>query len=169
MLSDAERLFSEARPPDAVSVDKGHGRLERRELRASADLAGYSAFPGLAQVAQVRTRVVRLATGEVTEQERCLLTSLDAARAGPAVLLGLRRGHWGIENKLFHVKDDGFGEDRQVVQAHDRGQVVGLLRSTALTLLRGRCSLWREEAPLTARAEWVNAHPSALLARLDRL
>ena len=148
---------------------KGHGRLERRELRVAADLAGYRTFPGLRQVGQVHKRVIHLATGEITEQTRYLLTSLAPAQAAPAVLLGLLRGHWGIENQLFHVKDDSFGEDRQVLQAHDRGQVLGLLRSTALNLLRGQSDLWQRDTPLTARAAWVNARPSTVLSHLNGL
>jgi len=146
-----------------VTVDKGHGRLEQRAIRASTELVGVNAFPGLQQVAEVRTRVVVLKTGEVSEQTRYFVTSLGPADAGPAALLALFRGHWGIENKLFWVKDDGFGEDRHVLQRHGRGEVVGLLRSTALNLLRGSCALWPPTAPLTARAEWVAAHPAAVL------
>jgi hypothetical protein len=158
-------LFSEERPPDLVTVDKGHGRLERREVRVSSELAGLAEYPGLQQVAEVRKRVVAVTTGEVTEQARYLLTSLRPGRAGPAELLALFRGHWGIENKLFWVKDDGFREDRHVLQRHTRGEVVGLLRSTACNLLRGRCALWPATDPLTARAERVAGHPAAILAR----
>jgi hypothetical protein len=152
-----------------VTQEKGHGRRERRELRASADLAGYAPFPGLRQVAQGRTEVVRLATGEVARSTRYLATSLPPERAAPARLLGLARRHWGIENRWFHVADDGFGEDRQVIQAHDRGQALGLLRGAALNLLRGRCALWTDATPLTARAEWVSGHPGAVLAALRGL
>jgi Transposase DDE domain len=159
-------LFSEARPPDLVTVEKGHGRLERREVRVSDELVELTAFPGLQPVAEIRKRVVRLATGEVTEQTRYLVTSLGPEQARPAAVLALFRGHWGIENRLFWVKDDGFGEDRHVLQRHRRGEVVGLLRSTACNLLRGRCALWPATAPLTARAEWVAGHPAAILARL---
>ena len=125
-----------------------------------------SEFPGLQQVAEVRKRVVQLQTGEITEQPRYLMTSLRPEQAGPADLLALFRGHWGIENRLFWVKDDSFGEDRHVLQRHTRGEVVGLLRSTACNLLRGRCACWPETAPLTARAEWVASHPATILPRL---
>lgn len=164
--ADAALLFAEERPPDLVKVDKGHGRLERREVRVSSELAGVNAFPGLRQVAEVRKRVVVLTTGEVTEQARYLATSLGPAAAGPAELLALFRGHWGIENRLFWVKDDGWREDRHVLHRHARGEVVGLLRATALNLLRGRCALWPAAAPMTARAEWVAGHPAAILAGL---
>ena len=150
-------------------MSKGHGRLERREIRVSTDLTGYSLLPGLAQAAEVRTRVVRLTTGEVSGRVRYLVTSLDATRASPARVLALSRGHWGIENRLFHVKDDSFGEDRHVLQSHAAGATLSLLRATALNLLRGECALWTPKLPLTARAEWVNGRPSAILAALERL
>ena len=45
------------------------------------------------------------------------------------------------------VKDDGFGEDRQVLQSHRSGTVASLLRATALNLLRGCCLLWKPSEP----------------------
>jgi len=152
-----------------VTTEKGHGRLERRARRVRSDLAGYSAFPGLAQVAELKKEVVHLATGELTRGTRYLVTSLGPAEADPARLLAVARRHWGIENRWFHVADDGFGEDRQVLRDHDRGQVLGLLRGAALNLLRGRCDLWTDETPLTARAEWANGRPLAVLAGSTRL
>jgi len=152
-----------------VTTEKGHGRLERRELRVRSDLAGYSAFPGLAQVAELTKRTVRLATGEVTRDTRYLVTSLGPEQADPARLLAVARRHWGIENRWFHVADDSFGEDRQVLQDHDRGAVLGSLRGVALNLLRGRCDLWTDTTAMTARAEWVNGHPLAILDRSYRL
>lgn len=150
-------------------MSKGHGRLEQRAIRVSAGLAGYSLLPGLAQVAEVRTRVTRLRTGETSSRVRYLVTSLAPAHASPQRMLALSRGHWGIENRLFHVKDDSFGEDRQVLQSHAAGSIMSLLRATAVNLLRGECGLWTAKAPLTARAEWVNARPAVILAALDRL
>ena len=75
----------------------------------------------------------------------------------------LMRGHWGIENGLFHVKDDGFGEDRQVFQSHRSGTVASLLRATAINLLRGCCLLWKPSEPLTGRAQRVGVKPLAIL------
>jgi hypothetical protein len=150
-------------------VSKGHGRLERRELRVSAALAGYSPLPGLAQVAEQRTRITSTKTGQVREQVRYLVTSLPPEQADADRLLRLSRAHWRIENTCFHVKDDSFGEDRQVLQRHQAGAVLAALRSTAHALLRGSCPLWTATAPLTARAEWVSARPTTILAALERL
>ena len=47
----------------------------------------------------------------------------------PAEALTLVRGHWSIENSLFHVKDDSFGEDRHVLHNHRLGAVISLLRT----------------------------------------
>lgn len=152
-----------------MTTEKGHGRIERRELRVRSDLVGYSPFPGLAQVAELHKEVVAVATGEITRMTRYLVTSLAADQTDPAQLLAVARRHWGIENRWFHVADDSFGEDRQVLQDHDRGQTLGLLRGAALNLLRGTCALWTDTAPMTARAEWVNGHPSAVLLALERL
>ncbi len=163
-------LFTtEGSPPDAVWVSKGHGRLERRAIRVSGALADYSLLPGLAQVAEVRTQVTRLATGKPSTRVRYLVTSLTADQASPRRLLALSRGHWGIENRLFHVTDDSFGEDRHVLQSHTAGATLSLLRTTALNLLRGDAALWTKKTPLTARAEWVTGHPSAVLAALEGL
>lgn len=163
-------LFSTApAPPDAVRISKGHGRLERRTIRVSADLAGYSTLPGLSQVAEVTTQVTHMRTGEIRTRIRYLVTSLTSAHAPPARLLALSRGHWGIENRLFHVKDDSFGEDRHVLHSHVAGATMSLLRSTAVNLLRGSSPLWTPKMPLTARAEWVRSHPAGLLAALDEL
>jgi hypothetical protein len=150
-------------------TEKGHGRLERREVRTSGELTGYSDFPGLKQVLQVKKQVVRLKSGEVSESIRYGITSLDSQMADPRRLLGLFRGHWGIENQSFHVKDDSFGEDRQVLQSHRSGTVLSLLRDVALNLLRGRCPLWKETEPLTGRAQQVCARPLLILAGVSRL
>lgn len=164
--ADTLLVFAEDRPPDLVTVDKGHGRLERRAIRVAAELAGINAFPNLRQVAEIRPRVVVSLTGAVREDVRYLATSLGPERAGPRDLLTLGRSHWALEHRLFWVKDDTFGEDRHVLQRHRRGEVVGLLRSTACNLLRGTCPLWPPTAPLTARAEWVAGHPATFLTRL---
>lgn len=154
--------------PDAKTVEKGHGRLEVRQVRVSSELVGYSDWPGLAQVAEVRTRRTILTTGEIQEQLRYLVTSLPPERASPQRLLALSRGHWGIENRLFHVKDDSFGEDRHVLQRHAAGTNLSALRNVALGLLRGQSRVWHTRDPMTARAEYVCACPSAILTQQIR-
>lgn len=126
-------------------------------------------MPGLAQVAEVRSEVTTLTTGVIREQVRYLFTSLTPAQASPARLLALSRGHWRIENTLFHVKDDTFGEDRQVLQRRDAGASLAALRNAAVMLLRGRSDLWAAGEPMTARRQYVAARPLAIVTAPDGL
>ena len=127
---------------------------------------GYTDFPGLAQAAQIKKRVVFLKSGEVRQSVHYLITSMDAASVSPHEILAHCRNHWGIENRLFHVKDDSFGEDRAVMGSHRSATVISLLRASAISLLRGQSALWRDNEPLTGRAQAVRAKPSAILHRL---
>lgn len=117
-------------------------------------------------MAEIKKRVIFTKSGEVKETTRYLITSLGPEQADPHRLLLLYRGHWGIENRLFHVKDDSFGEDRQVLGSHRSGLVLSLLRATAITLLRGRSELWKDSEPLTGRAQAVAACPTEVLKQL---
>jgi hypothetical protein len=121
-------------------------------------------MPALAQVAEARTEVTVLKTGEVREYLRYLFTSLTAERASPARLLALGHGRWRIENALVRVKDDSFGEDRHVLRRHRSGETVCGLRNAAMTLLRRRCALWTEKEPMTGRSQFAAAAPLRILA-----
>lgn len=62
------------------------------------------------------------------------MTSLPPAEAGPERLLTLARAHWGVENRLHHVRDVAFQEDRCRVRAGARP--LAALRNIAITLIR---------------------------------
>ena len=109
----------------------------------------------------VKKRVEHLKRGEQVESVQYAVTSLSGLQ--PEGGLSLVRGHWGIENKLFHVKDDSFGEDHHVMHQHHGGEVLSLLRNLAMTLLRGDCSLWGPKEPLTGRAQRLCVQPTAIL------
>lgn len=166
-VSPRERRLIAAERQRATSRDKGHGRIERRTLISTTALNGYLDWPGVEQVFKVERR--RTIRGRTTMETAYGITSLPRDRADAKTLLKLSRGHWGIENRLFHVTDDSFGEDRHVLQSHAAGATMSLLRTAALNLLRGEAALWTEKTPMTARAEWVNGHPSAVLAAVEGL
>ena len=64
------------------------------------------------------------------------ITDLSRAQANAARLLHLNRGHWSIENGLFYIRDEAFGEDRSRVRMRSGPQVLAGLRNAALNLLR---------------------------------
>ena len=154
-------LFSDAGELDLEVNSKGHGRLEHRQVWVSGELEGYGDLPGLSSVVMVRKRV----SSGVKEPVESVQYAVSSRRELPPwEALKLVRGHWSIENSLFHVKDDSFREDRQVLHRHHRGEVMSLLRNVAVTLLRGACDLWSEKEPLTGRAQRLAARPITLFS-----
>ena len=64
------------------------------------------------------------------------LTSLSPQRASPAQVLAYNRGHWQIENRLHHVRDMTYDEDRSQVRRARRPHAMATLRNVAISLLR---------------------------------
>jgi predicted transposase YbfD/YdcC len=143
-------------------VEKGHGRIEERVAIASTDLAGYSRWPGLAQVVQLRRTWEH--KGVTKRATTYLVTSLPPEEASVARLMELRRGHWGIENSLHYVKDVTMGEDRSLIHVGAGGAVMSALRSTVVSLLH-RAGLNRIASALRANSQ----HPHQALVLMGLL
>lgn len=143
---------------EARTVERGHGRADdTRCLIASTDLTGYLDWPGVAQVFRLeRTWRER---GSAHRQLTYGVTSLPPDAADAVRLLALKRGHWGIENRLHHTKDVTLGEDASLTHAGAGPTVMALLRDAALSLLR-RAGHRRIARQLRAHAD----HPLAALA-----
>jgi hypothetical protein len=101
------------------TVEKGHGRLEERQIRVSSELAGYSWWPYLVQVFEYTRRWT--AKGEMS----------NAAR-----LAALKRGHWQVENGLHWVKDVVLGEDACQMHVGNGADVFAIVRNIAICLIR---------------------------------
>ena len=117
----------------AETVEKGHGRIETRTITTSAEVVPHLEWPGAAQVARIERE--RRIGDKVSTEIAYIVTSLTAAKAGPARLLALSRGHWSIENRLHYVRDVSFDEDR--CRARAGGRVLATLRNL-LFLIRDR-------------------------------
>ena len=89
-------------------------------------------WPGLAQIARIERRR-RIGERESVEIAY-LITSLPPDDAGPERILALARAHWEIENRLHHVRDVTFNEDRCRVRAGARP--LATLRNLAIALIR---------------------------------
>jgi predicted transposase YbfD/YdcC len=119
------------------TVNKGHGRLETRQLTCTDDLDDYVRWPGVQQVLQRESERVTLKTGVVTRAVTFGMTSLDAAAGTPEVLAALWRGHWAIENQRHYVRDVTLGEDACQVHSGHAPQALACLRNAVISLLRG--------------------------------
>ena len=119
--------------------------MEYRRLLSTTMLAGYLDWPEAAQVFELER--VRVLAGGKTEAEVVYgITSLGRDEADAKRLLGLNRGHWGIENGLHYVRDETLGEDRCRCRKGSSAQALAALRNVAVHLLDG------VEAPSKAAA-----------------
>jgi predicted transposase YbfD/YdcC len=99
-------------------------------------LCGYVDFPYAAQVACVEREVHELAKATTRTERVYLISSQGPQEASPAQLLALNRGHWGIENRLHHVRDMAFDEDRCRHRTGHAPRTLACLRNFVISLLR---------------------------------
>lgn len=100
-------------------------------------------------------KVVRGRKGTV---ERTVgVTSLGTKQANPERLLELNRGHWQIENRLHHVRDVTYDEDRSQVRRGNRPHAMASLRNVAISLLR-----LAGASNIAACTRELNRHPEAV-------
>jgi predicted transposase YbfD/YdcC len=118
----------------AQTVEKGHGRLEKRTITVSSLLADYSQWPQAAQVFKLDSQRTD-ALGRTEQEVRYGITSLPAALADPHLLLPLSRGHWGIENGLHYRRDATMREDHAQLRMGQAPHLLAMLNNTAWGLL----------------------------------
>ena len=140
-LPPRQQRLAKAERETARTVDKAHGRFETRTLVSTTQLdADYLDFPGAAQCFQLtRTRTLReRSTGELKTTTETVygVTSLPREQADAGRLLAIIRAHWGIENKVFHVRDQTMGEDACRVRKRSAPVIFSTLRNSVLNLLQ---------------------------------
>lgn len=79
-----------------------------------------------------RARTVK---GETTVDTAYGITSLSAGRADAEKMLGLTRGHWGVENGLHYRRDVTMGEDASRIRKGVAPQVMAALRNGVIQVL----------------------------------
>jgi hypothetical protein len=95
-------------------------------------------LPGQRQAVCTRTFFAPLSEGLAAKppEVHYYATSLPPHQASAARLGGLIRAHWGIENRLHHVKDRTFLEDRHWVKNRATAYALTFLRSLTVSLLQ---------------------------------
>lgn len=132
-----EDCRTKERPADAVQRDKGHGRVECREiwLEECPDLGEYVAqemdWPALKWCGRFRRRRRRIGEEEWEEETEGIWIAggaLEDLTAEDA--LKWLRGHWVIENCIFRVRDVTGDEDR--LHGRKIGPLLSVLRSLSI-------------------------------------
>jgi predicted transposase YbfD/YdcC len=82
----------------------------------------------------IRREFTYLKSHKKTQEAVFGITSLSKEKAGPARLLELNRGHWGIENCLHYVRDVTFHEDHSQIRTKSAPRVMASIRNFAISL-----------------------------------
>ncbi len=166
LLQEIAVLFADPWPPwleqrRATTIDKGHGRIEVRQLRASSELQELLAdrWAGVAQVFRLERE--RICRGKRVHEVVYGISSLPAEAASAERLLSLVRAHWHLENRVHWRKDVTLGEDASQVKQRRAAQVLAAINNVVLALMD---KLQVRNVPAQMRA--FAANPAAALALL---
>jgi predicted transposase YbfD/YdcC len=145
------------------SVEKGHGRIEKRQVWVTDQIEWLKTaheWAGLKSVAVVEaTRDVPLKGVRV--ERRYYISShagVDAAFMAQAI-----RGHWMIENGLHHVLDVSFHEDDSRIHKDHGAENVSRLRRMALNVLKDRGSKHAKRVRIRGRRKLAGWNHDFLL------
>lgn len=121
----------------AESTESGHGRIDRRRVWATDQIAwikGRGDWKKLASVAVVESTRYVLGSDKTTTERRYFISSLRAVSGEQFATL--IRSHWSIENAQHWTLDMAFNEDQSRVRKDHGDQNLAVLRRIALGLLR---------------------------------
>jgi len=143
------------------TVEKEHGRIERRDITVSSELKGYSDWPGLEQVFRLDRYRKDVRSNKEERETVYGVTSLTVEEASAERLLELTRQMWGIENGLHYRRDVTFGEDRIRMTRGQAGRamaainnlVIGLLRHAGATTIASARRWWDAHITLSLTSE----------------
>ena len=136
LFPPAERVARQEDLQTAKSHDKGHGRLETRNIETLTQLPPWLSWPGVQQICRItRQRTIK---GETSVEIVLAITRLTRLRADAEKLLAFARQHWSIENRLHYVRDVSMGEDSCRVRSGHAPQLLAALRNMTIGLIRRR-------------------------------
>jgi hypothetical protein len=138
--ADLERFFEDPQADRSTwhtyeHVEKGHGRLERRQLLTSPDLNAYldREWGEVGQVFRVQRE---RKTPEKSSVESVYgLPTLNPEQCSAQRLFQLIRAHWAVENRLHGRRDVTLGEDQCGVRVPPVAQMLAVLNSLVLSLM----------------------------------
>jgi len=123
----------------AQTINKGHGRIEKRILTTSEMLNPYASWPGLAQVYRLEREFQwwrRGACYKTSHEVEFGITSLSRKKSSPQKLLQICRAHWGIETGSHYRRDVTLHEDGTRFTIGHGARVLANINNLTLSLIR---------------------------------
>jgi len=120
----------------AQTLDKGPGRLEQRRLTASRALNDSLAWPYVGQGLKMARETYACRKQQTRSEIVYGMTSWPAAQAEAARLMALVRHHWSIANGLHDRRDVTFQEDACRMKSRMAAQVLAVLNTLAIGVIR---------------------------------
>lgn len=172
MLEDIRLYFEEGVKTDFqdgvyeqhTTIDKGHGRLEKREYWLTSEISWIEwrkEWKGFGGIGMVRRTVTK--GTETTQEVSYYMTSLtkNASLFGRAV-----RGHWGIESMHWSL-DVVLNEDKRIVRKDNGAQNLAVLKRMALNIVRADQGFEKASGPRKRfRASWDSPYLETVLQNL---
>ena len=126
------------------TMEKTHGRIDTRsclvvELDKTWD--GYVELPGRRQAFRIERARQKLRKGKIvgtTSEIAYGVTSIPPSCGGPAEILDIARRHWEIENRVHHVRDMTYDEDRRRNYVGGSARALASIRNAAISIVRLR-------------------------------
>ena len=115
------------------TLEKGHGRIEKRTYYLSSNLSGFEAtgdWAGLAGIGMVCSRV-SIGDKETVEMRYAITSLKDVGEFARAL-----RTHWSIENGLHYCLDISFNEDHSRIRKDNAAENLAVVRHFALSALK---------------------------------
>lgn len=172
LYAEAENFFTQARDVGhreagckvISSCEKGHGRIEEREVVVTHNLkwlACRGCWKDLSTLIEVTSR--RTEGGKTSEERRFYISNrkLTPKKAARAI-----RSHWSIENRLHWNMDVNFGEDATLAATGHAAENIAGFKRLASTLIRIDLGGVRGTAERRRYAAWDDSWTIRLLSRI---
>ena len=112
-------------------VNKGHGRIEKRKV--STMKSDFSFLDWLNVQTIIKVESQRQTKHKIESQTRYYISDLKETALSFYQRI---RGYWGVENKVHHVRDVTFGEDKSRIRILPLPQILAIARNLAINLYR---------------------------------
>jgi len=170
--AEAENFFNQARSfgyeeaecETLLSAEKGHGRIEERQVVITNNLKWLDCcekWKDLTSMLEVTSR--RTIKGKTTEARRFFISNLKLT---PKLAGEIVRSHWSVENRLHWNMDVNFKEDASLAATGYAADNLAILRRLASTLIRIDLGGVRGTANRRRQAAWDDSWTIRLLSRI---